>query len=177
MNFFRLINSIYTKTILSFFLSIYFKKNFFKNNIYFANNPFISKKNKIDIKGNNIYIGHNCHLGANVKFNSYIMLGSNVSFVGGDHNYKNIGSYMFFSGRDELKSIIIEDDVWIGHGSIILQNITIGKGSIVAAGSVLTKDVEPYSIVGGNPAKLIKRRFTLSEIEMHENQLIRNNKI
>lgn len=176
MIIFRIVNYIYTKTILKFFLSLYFKKNFFVNNIYFANKPFISKKNKVNINGSNIYIGHNCHFGANVKFNSYIMLGSNVSFVGGDHNYRDIGNYMFFSGRDKLKNIIIEDDVWIGHGSIILQNITIGKGSIIAAGSVLTKDVEPYSIVGGNPAKLIKKRFTLSEIRMHENQLRRNYK-
>lgn len=56
--------------------------------------------------------------------------------------------------------IIVEDDVWIGNNAIILSGITIGKGAIVAAGSVVTKNVEPYSIVGGNPAQLIKYRFS-----------------
>lgn len=54
--------------------------------------------------------------------------------------------------------IIIDDDVWIGAGAIILTGVTIGKGSVIAAGSIVTKDVEPYTIVGGNPAKLIKKR-------------------
>ena len=55
-------------------------------------------------------------------------------------------------------NIIIEDNVWIGGKSILLHGITIGQGSIVAAGSVVTKDVEPYSIIAGIPAKMIKRR-------------------
>jgi acetyltransferase-like isoleucine patch superfamily enzyme len=56
------------------------------------------------------------------------------------------------------RPIIIEDDVWIGACAIILKGVTIGEGAIVAAGSVVTKNVEPYSLVGGNPAKLIKYR-------------------
>ena len=55
-------------------------------------------------------------------------------------------------------AIIIEDEVWLGDDSIILLGVTIGKGAIVAAGSVVTKDVPPYTIVGGNPAKFIKNR-------------------
>ena len=57
-------------------------------------------------------------------------------------------------------NIIVEDDVWIGSNCVILSGVKIGKGSIVGAGSVVTKDVEPYSIVGGSPAKLIKYRFS-----------------
>ncbi|MDQ7799461.1 MAG: DapH/DapD/GlmU-related protein [Candidatus Edwardsbacteria bacterium] len=53
---------------------------------------------------------------------------------------------------------VIEDDVWIGAQAIILPGVRIGRGAIVAAGAVVTKDVEPYAIVGGNPARLIKRR-------------------
>ena len=56
-------------------------------------------------------------------------------------------------------SIIVEDDVWIGARTVILSGVRIGQGAIIAAGSVVTKDVEPYSIVAGNPAKLIKYRF------------------
>ena len=64
--------------------------------------------------------------------------------------------------------VIIEDDVWVGYGAIILSGVKIGKGIIIAAGSVVTKDIEPYSIVGGNPANFIKYRFTKDEIKQHE---------
>ena len=65
---------------------------------------------------------------------------------------------MWQQGFTEVDPIVIEDDVWIGARVIILKGVTIGKGSIIGAGSVVTKDVEPYSIVGGNPAKLIRKR-------------------
>jgi len=58
-----------------------------------------------------------------------------------------------------LKPIVIHDDVWIGGGAIILAGITIGQGAVVAAGAVVTKNVEPYTIVGGVPAKRIKERI------------------
>ena len=57
-------------------------------------------------------------------------------------------------------SIILQDDVWIGYGTIILSGITIGQGAVIAAGSVVTKDVPPYAVVAGSPASIIKYRFT-----------------
>ena len=60
---------------------------------------------------------------------------------------------------------IIENDAWIGMNAMIMPGVTIGEGAIVAAGSVVAKDVPPYTIVGGNPAKEIKKRFTNNEIE------------
>jgi maltose O-acetyltransferase len=65
---------------------------------------------------------------------------------------------------DNSKSIEVQDHVWIGGNSTILQGVTIGEGAIVAAGSVVTKDVEPYTIVGGVPAKFIKPR-KLKDVE------------
>jgi len=62
-------------------------------------------------------------------------------------------------------SIIVEDEVWIGYGATILSGVRIGKGSIIATGAVVTADVPPYSIVGGVPAKVIKRRFSDDVIE------------
>lgn len=77
------------------------------------------------------------------------------------HNKGNISGY-------SKGDIIIKNDVWIGANSILVDGITIGNGAVVAAGSVVTKDVPPYAIVGGNPAKVIKYRFSkefIAEIE------------
>jgi|TARA_B110000211_G_C14041883_1_gene537152 acetyltransferase-like isoleucine patch superfamily enzyme len=116
-----------------------------------------SKKNTIVIK-DNFYMGKNCHLACNLIIGSDVMFGSYVSCVGGDHNIDDVKVKMKDSGRGELKTTIIEDNVWIGHGSIIMHGITIETGAIIAAGAVVIKDVPAYSIFGGNPAKFIKKR-------------------
>lgn len=102
----------------------------------------------------------------------YCSIGPNVVFLlGGEHNYKNISTYPFDQiynkkGVASTKGpIIVEDDVWFGYGALILSGVTIGRGAVIAAGSVVTQDVPPYAIVGGNPAKLIKYRFNKDTIE------------
>jgi len=67
---------------------------------------------------------------------------------------------MFFSDRPETPETVIEADAWIGFGTIVMQGIRVGRGSVVAAGSVVTKDVPPYEIWGGVPARKIRDRFT-----------------
>ena len=67
--------------------------------------------------------------------------------------------------------VIIEKDVWIGANVTILKGVTIGRGSVIAAGAVVTKSCDPYSIIGGVPAKLIKMRFTPEQIIEHERLL------
>ena len=67
--------------------------------------------------------------------------------------------------------VIIEDGVWCGCNAVILKGVHIGKGGVVAAGSIVTKDVPPYAIVAGNPARVIKYRFTEDEIAEHEKLL------
>lgn len=67
--------------------------------------------------------------------------------------------------------VVIEDEVWCGANVTILKGVTLGRGSVVAAGAVVTKSFPPYSIIGGVPAKLLKMRFTPEEIEMHERKL------
>ena len=100
------------------------------------------------------------------------MFGPNVTIRGGNHRIDVIGRYMIEIKENEKlpdndKDVIIEDDVWVGCNVTILKGVVIGKGSIVAAGSVVTKSCQPYSIIGGNPAKLLKMRFTEEEIESH----------
>ncbi|MEE0887268.1 MAG: CatB-related O-acetyltransferase [Treponema sp.] len=92
--------------------------------------------------------------------------GGTTFLLGGEHNLDTISTYPFkvrlFGEEREAGSkgdIVIKDDVWIGQNAIICSGVTVGQGAVVAAGAVVTKDVEPYAIVGGNPAKLIKYRL------------------
>ena len=105
--------------------------------------------------------------------------GNQVAFVGKyDHNWEEVGKPMLFSQRIKDRDYqwkglgqktVVEDDVWIGYGSIILSGVTIGTGSIVASGSIVTKSVEPYSIYGGVPAKKLGDRFPSKEqLEQHK---------
>ncbi len=105
------------------------------------------------------YMGHGCVVCPRVTVGKYVMFGADVSVVGADHRFDLPGTPMIFSGRPELPATTIEDDVWLGGRSILMAGITVGRGSIVAAGSVVTKDVPPFSIVAGVPARLIRKRF------------------
>lgn len=125
------------------------------------------------ILGNNVGIGPGCIFLCDTEIGNKVAIAANVAFVNSDdHNYNIIGKTMWDSGRGDKYKIIVEDDVWIGHGAIILSPARIGRGVIIAAGSVVTKDVPPYNIVGGSPAKFIKYRFTKEEIVEHERRLI-----
>jgi len=93
--------------------------------------------------------------------------------LGGNHNIETFSTYpfkvMILGEKKEAWSkgpIIVEDDVWIGTRAMILSGVRIGQGAIIAAGAVVTKDVPPYSIVGGNPAKIIKYRFYKNLIDL-----------
>lgn len=108
-----------------------------------------------DEGGSKLVIGDYCSIGPDVHF-----------LVGSEHPYERLSTYPFKVkfGLADLEagskgSIIVGDDVWIGLGAIICSGVRIGQGAVIAAGSVVTKDVEPYAIVGGNPARLIKYRF------------------
>ena len=134
-------------------------------------------KNTITI-GNNFYIGRYSQIECDAEIGDNVIFANNVALVGRyDHHYQQIGKptrlAMQIRDRDYNwkgldSKVIIEDDVWVGYGAIIMSGVKIGKGSVIAAGSVVTKDVEAYAIVGGNPAKLIKYRFNEDEIKHHE---------
>ena len=114
--------------------------------------------------GNQVQFGLNCRIQCDIEFGNSILMASNVSFVGKDDHITSIPCQTIWnSGRGDSKKTHVGNDVWIGHGAIIIAGVTIGDGAIVAAGSVVTKDVEPCTIVGGNPAKLIKNRFETEE--------------
>lgn len=127
--------------------------------------------------GNDVYLGPGACLIAGdseITIGNKVMFGPNVTVVGGDHNISVIGKYMFDVKEkmpgDDLP-VYIQDDVWIGTGAIILKGVTIGSGSLVAAGALVKSDVPKYSIVAGVPARIIKSRFSNEEIALHEQAL------
>lgn len=125
-------------------------------------------KSKLVI-GSHFYIGRDSQVETDCIIGDYVIFGNRVGIVGRyDHHYQQPGvpvrmasqirdADYNWKGLNNLTTI--EDDVWIGYGSTIMSGVKIGRGSIVAAGSLITKDVEPYVIYGGVPAKKIKDRF------------------
>lgn len=108
-----------------------------------------------------LIIGNFCSIASGVKF-----------IVSSEHPYKGLSTYPFkvyYLGYEleagSKGSIVVKDDVWIATNAIILSGVTIGQGAVIGAGAVVTKDVPPYAIVGGNPAKVIKYRFEPEIIE------------
>ena len=104
---------------------------------------------------------------------SFVSIASEVKFMlGGNHPYDGFSTFPFrvkYLGETLESStkgpIVVEDDVWIGYQTLIMSGVTIGQGAIVAAGSVVTKSVAPYTIVGGNPARYIKHRYAPEVVE------------
>lgn len=131
------------------------------------------------------YIGSNCNI--NGKIGRYCCIASNVCVVQGRHPVDTFVSVhpVFYSTQkqngytyvdrdcfeefkyadEEEHGVLIGNDVWIGSNVIIMSGVRIGDGAVVAAGAIVTKNVEPYSIVGGVPAKTIRRRFEENQID------------
>ena len=103
-------------------------------------------------------IGINASLSGEVTIGSHVMMGPEVMIYTYGHQFDDLEKPMIFQGNSEPKPVRIEDDVWIGARAIILPGVTIGRGSIIGAGSVVTKDVPAYAVMGGNPAKMIRMR-------------------
>lgn len=109
---------------------------------------------------------------------NYCSITNGCSFIlGGEHNYKCCSTFPFYNyfeikalSEAETKGpIIIEDDVWIGYGCIVLSGVHIGKGAVIGAGSIVTQNIPPYAIAAGNPAKVIRYRFSEKIIKQLKN--------
>ncbi|NNE27840.1 MAG: hypothetical protein HKN09_13420 [Saprospiraceae bacterium] len=125
---------------------------------YSAGGLYINRKHKVKA-GKNLFLGRHVHIASNVEFGDNVLVASFVGFVGGDHKIDGIGNTpMNQAGVDGFKTTTIKDNVWIGHGAIILNGITIEQGAVIAAGAVVTKDVEENSIVAGPYAQEIRKR-------------------
>lgn len=108
-------------------------------------------------------IGDNCQINEDVYIQSaiignYVLIAQNVSLLAVTHKFDSIDVPVIMQGSTKPDPVIIEDDVWIGRNVVVMPGIRLGKGSIVGTGAVVTKNVSPYAIVGGVPAKIIRYR-------------------
>ena len=113
---------------------------------------------------------------AELTIGKKVLFGPKPTIITGDHRFDIVGKYIIDIPDNEKTAdldapVIIEDDCWIGANVTILKGVTIGRGSVIAAGAVVTKSCEPYSVIGGVPARLIKKRFTQEQITEHERLL------
>ena len=119
--------------------------------------------------GKNIHIGNNSGLGVNsfvpndIVIGDNVMIGPNFYVLARNHNFSNIEQPIISQGYLERKKTVIEDDVWIGREVLFTPGRVVKKGTIIGARCLLTKDFPEYSIVGGNPSKLIRNRKNQNE--------------
>jgi len=125
-------------------------------NAYFEEKVYIGSPGKVQI-GLDCQINENVFI-QNANIGDYVMIAPNVSLISNTHITDNVKIPMALQGKLKNLTITVEDDVWLGRNVVVLPGIRIGKGSIVAAGAIVTKDVLPFSVVGGVPAKLLKYR-------------------
>lgn len=165
-----------------FLLRSYFRPS--KNRFAFWGSNVVCTPPVFFVNPNNIYLGNDVSIGPNsvisAKNARFIAKGNSLFAEGlsvhtGNHAMV-VGSFCTMINEENKPSgydsnVIVEKDVWIGCNVTLLSGVKIGRGSIVAAGAVVNKNVLPYSIVGGVPAKFIKFKWTIDEIMQHESLL------
>jgi len=119
------------------------------------------------------YIGRRSRICPKVQVGRYVMMASEVMVVGADHNYDQAGVPTIFAGRPAHPQTVIEDDVWIASRATIFAGVRIGRGAIVGAAALVTKDVEDYAIVAGVPARVVRCRFDEAQRRLHDDMLAR----
>ncbi len=139
------------------------------NKFYLGENSTIEDFATVNNGVGDVLIGDRTRIGLGnvvigpVKIGNDVMFAQNIVLSGLNHGYEDINTPPSIQPVS-VKQITISDDVWIGANAVITAGVTVGKHSVVAAGSVVTKDVPPFSIVGGNPAKLIKQYNTETKL-------------
>ena len=135
----------------------------------------------------NIFIGNNVSIGRNNIFwstnakifiSDNVLFGPNVSIHTGNHDIRVLGKNIIDvdlreMGDDNFGDVHIGEDVWCGDGAKILKGVSLARGCVIGAGSVVTSDTEPYCIYAGVPAKKIGKRFDDDQIKKHEQMLLR----
>ncbi len=132
---------------------------------YLVGGSSISRDLKLGAQG---IISRGSMIPPRVEIGRYAMMGPELLIVGGDHRIDLAGVPMIFSDRAAAGTTRIGDDVWIGARVIVMRGITIGQGAVIGAGAVVTRDVEPYAIMAGVPARKIGSRFGAQAASRHD---------
>jgi acetyltransferase-like isoleucine patch superfamily enzyme len=151
---------------------VVYRKYKIDKGLFIGRRTRIWARDKVEI-GRNFYMGKDSLIECDVVIGDNVMWGSKVAVIGRyDHHYQQVGTptrlaMQMIDADYNWKGLgvitIIENDVWVGYGSTILAGIKVGEGSIIGAGSLVTRDVEPYSIYAGAPAKKMRSRFDTAE--------------
>ena len=169
--------ALFKKIYLLFMVKVIWRRYRIGSNFHVGIRVRLWAKNTLVI-GKNFYMGRDSLIETDCIIGDDVICGNKVAIIGRyDHHYQQIGRPIRLADaiRDEHynwkgKSLTtqIGNDVWIGYGAIILQGVSIQDGAIIAAGSVVTKDVDAYSIYAGNPARKIRSRFDdTADLEKH----------
>lgn len=142
-----------------------FCKQFFHSmgsNVNVEHGAYFGTGRHIEI-GDNSGIGVDCHIPAAIHIGNDVMMGPSVLILGRNHRFDDVNLPMRLQGYNEASAVVIEDDVWLGARVIVLPGIRIGRGSVVGAGAVVSKDVPPFAVCVGNPAHIIRYRTDVGE--------------
>ena len=128
-----------------------------------------------------VYVGRSCVFECDGEIGSGTLIGNRVALLGRhDHDAGAVGVPVVsapwignadYSGPGRGLEVVIGPDVWVGYGSIVLTGVRVGRGAVIAAGSVVVGDVEPYDIVAGNPARVVGERLDPADRPRHERTL------
>lgn len=145
IGFFNAIRVLYVSKVLK--IMAFDKSTVFEDNVYISD-------------GRNVKIGMHCHINERVfiqgaTIGNHVMIAPDVSILNNSHNFSRLDIPMIMQGMVTNSNPTIGNDVWIGRNVVIMHGINIGDGAIIGAGAIVTKDVAPFTIVGGVPAKVI----------------------
>lgn len=169
------LSKVYKRLLMFVYLPLFKKHG--RNILFFPHNSTFSYST-ISL-GDNVFIGDRAYLNATISsitIGDNVLFGPDVTIRGGNHASHIIGKLLRnYKFEDKLPTddepVVISNDVWIGTRATILKGVTIGRGAIIAAGAVVTKDIPPYSIAGGVPAKVLKFRWSVQDIIKHEEMI------
>lgn len=149
-------------------------------NVHLGIGTILEAPNQLIVE-DSVYIGKSCTIECDGKIGAHTMIANQVGLLGRyDHDVRVVGVSVRhapwigdadYRGSGRGKSILIGPDVWIGYGAIILTGVHVGRGAIIAAGSLVKDDVAPYAVVAGCPAVVKGMRFSGEEIVEHERAL------
>ena len=131
-------------------------------NVNIEHGAYFGSGRLVDI-GDNSGIGVDCHVPPNIQIGKDVMMGPEVLIFRRNHRFDNVDIPMRLQGYEEAPPVVIEDDVWLGARVIVLPGIRIGNGAVIGAGAIITKDVPPFAVCAGNPARVVRFRTDTKE--------------